>query len=165
MAFTSILSPYFPRYESIERPYDRPLSPTTCQFLDENVFYPSSKPDRFEDVFSSGRCLRCYSKDHEGTRCLDSCNQNKNLPPCQKVFTKSKSFFLQHLLYTHFLVTCDLHNSKQYKLKLYFLQKFDICSILKTCSNFYLQHQFWFLKCLKYIYAILQCTIYASCMH
>ena len=69
MAFTSILSPYFPRYESIERPYDRPLSPTTRQFFDKNVFYPSNKPDQFQDVFSSDRCLRCYSKNHEGKNC------------------------------------------------------------------------------------------------
>ena len=33
MAFTSILSPYFPRRVSLERPYDRPLSPPTRHFF------------------------------------------------------------------------------------------------------------------------------------
>ena len=33
MAFTSILSPYFPRRVSVERPYDHPLSPTTRHFF------------------------------------------------------------------------------------------------------------------------------------
>ena len=69
MAYTSILSPYFPRHVSLERPYDRPLSPTTRQFFDKHVFYPSSNPDRFQDVLSSNRCLRCFSRYHEGKSC------------------------------------------------------------------------------------------------
>ena len=69
MAFSTTRHPSGQRYESIERPYDRPLSPITCQFLDENVFYPSSKPDRFKDVLTSNCCLCCYSVDHEDDSC------------------------------------------------------------------------------------------------
>ena len=69
MAYTSILSPYFPRHVSLERPYYRPLSPTTRQFFDEHVFYPSSNPNRFQDVLSTNRCLRCFSSNHEGKSC------------------------------------------------------------------------------------------------
>ena len=69
MQYTSVLSAFFPRHESLERPYYRPLSPITRQIFDEHVFYPSSNPNRFQDVLSTNRCLRCYSSNHEGKSC------------------------------------------------------------------------------------------------
>lgn len=69
MAFASSRHPSYPRYESIERPFKKALSPATRFFYDQKVFIQSKNPDRFKDVFISGRCLRCYSKNHKGRDC------------------------------------------------------------------------------------------------
>ena len=53
--------------KSVERPFHRPLTPNTRQFYSDKVFNSSPTPDRFKDVFSSGRCIRCYSSRHIGS--------------------------------------------------------------------------------------------------
>ena len=69
MAFSSTRHPSGQRVKSIERPFHRPLTPNTRQFYSDKVFKDSPTPDRFKDVFSSGRCIRCYCSRHIGTDC------------------------------------------------------------------------------------------------
>ena len=57
------------RHESIKDPFKRPLSPATRDFYNKKIFTPSKNPDRFKDVFLSGRCLRCFSSNHIGRDC------------------------------------------------------------------------------------------------
>ena len=57
------------RHESIKDPFKRPLSPATRDFYNKKIFAPSKNPDRFKDVFLSGRCLRCFSSNHIGRDC------------------------------------------------------------------------------------------------
>ena len=69
MAYSSTRHPSGTRYKSIERPFNKPLTSDNCQFYNDNVFIESLNPDRFKDVFSSGRCIRCYSSRHIGKDC------------------------------------------------------------------------------------------------
>ena len=69
MAYTSDCHHSLSRKQSVERQFHRPLTPETRRFYNEKVFYPSRKPDRFKDVFSSNRCPRCYSSKHIGKLC------------------------------------------------------------------------------------------------
>ena len=47
--------------------FRRPLTPNTYQHLKNNFFMKTANPERFKDVFSSKRCLRCYGLNHAGT--------------------------------------------------------------------------------------------------
>ena len=69
MAYTSTRHTSNPRHKSIERSFRKALSPATRTFYDQKVFIKSKNPDRFKDVFLSGRCLRCYSNNHLGRNC------------------------------------------------------------------------------------------------
>ena len=79
MALTSNRHPSQRRRESIDRLFARPLTPNTRRVYNEKIFYPTSKPDRFQDVFLSRSCLRCYSSQHVGTDC------NMFTKPCPRI--------------------------------------------------------------------------------
>ena len=67
--YTSTRHTSHTRHESIKDPFKRPLSPATRAFYNQKIFVQSKNPDRFKDVFLSGRCLRCFSSNHLGRDC------------------------------------------------------------------------------------------------
>jgi hypothetical protein len=57
------------RKKSMAGVFRRPLTPNTYQHLKNNFFMKTANPERFKDVFSSKRCLRCYGLNHLASTC------------------------------------------------------------------------------------------------
>ena len=62
-------SPNFKRKQSLPTIFKRPMTPRTYSHLQKNYFFQTSGGTKFADVFKSGRCLRCYSKNHKASAC------------------------------------------------------------------------------------------------
>ena len=62
-------SPNFKRKQSLPTIFKRPMTPRTYSHLKKNYFFQTSGGSKFSDVFKSGRCLRCYSKNHKASAC------------------------------------------------------------------------------------------------
>ena len=61
-------SPNVKRKSSLPTIFRRPLTPNTYNHLKNTYFYNTSGAERFKDVFTRKKCLRCYG-DHRASNC------------------------------------------------------------------------------------------------
>ena len=71
LAFYSIhsKSPNFKKKASLPTIFRRPLTPNTYNYLKKTYFYKTSGAERFKDVLTKKKCLRCYSSNHRASNC------------------------------------------------------------------------------------------------
>ena len=62
-------SPQAVRKQSIPGIFRRSLTPKSKMHLKESYFYPTSGDQKFANVRTTGKCLRCYGSDHKAAAC------------------------------------------------------------------------------------------------
>ena len=62
-------SPNFKRKASLPTIFRRPLTPRTYNHLQKTYFFKTSGAERFKDVLTKKKCLRCYSSNHRASNC------------------------------------------------------------------------------------------------